>query len=73
MAQGTCPDLSFTTLQTSKINNSAMIADLRKISKVLKKVKERENQVCYGQVGDKEDYQIIGNCDVFYKWDEKVV
>ena len=41
LANSTCPDLSYTALAMSKKNNSAKIKDLRDISHVLKKAKER--------------------------------
>ena len=39
LANSNRPDLSFTALEMSKKNNSAKIADLRNISRVLKKVR----------------------------------
>lgn len=41
LANSTCLNLSYTALAMSKKNNSAKIKDLRYISKVFKKAKER--------------------------------
>ena len=60
LANSTRPDLNFTALQMSKKNTSTMISDLRRINKVLKKVKERDSEINYRKVGNKEDLMIVG-------------
>ena len=57
LTQGTRPDLSFTALTISKKNNSATIADLHKMNKVLKKVLSKENEMYYIVIGKKEKLQ----------------
>ena len=60
-------------LQLAKKNNSATIADLRNVNKVVEKIKKEENKVMYSKVGEKEKLQLIGIVDVSYKNDEKSV
>ena len=55
--------MSYTVLQMSQKNNSATIADLHNVNKVLKKVKAQKSEVYYGRVGKKEDLQIVGMGD----------
>ena len=69
LAQGARPDLSFTALKLAKKNNSATIGDLRGINKVIEKVKKHENRVTYGEIGVKEDLQLVGVVDASYKTD----
>ena len=54
LSQGTRPDLSYSALMLAKKNNSATIADLRNVNKIVGKIKREENKVVYGRVGDKE-------------------
>ena len=67
--QGTRPDLSYSALQLAKKNNSATIADLRNVNKIVEKIKKEENKVVYGKVGEKEKLQLIGILDELYKSD----
>ena len=73
LAQGTRPDLSYSALQLAKKNNSATIADLRNVNKVVEKIKKEDNKVVYSKVGEKEKLQLIGIVDASYKSDEKSV
>ena len=73
MAQGPRPDLSYSALQLAKKNNSATIADLRNVNKVVEKIKKEDNKVVYSKVGEKEKLQLIGIVDASYKSDEKSV
>ena len=43
---GDNPDLSYSVLQLAKKNNSATIADLRNVNKVVKKVKKWKIRWC---------------------------
>merc|ERR1712002_1135235 len=67
LAQGTRPDLSYSSLNLAKKNNNATISDLRNVNKVVEKVKKEENKVTYTKVGEKEDLQLIGIVDASYK------
>merc|ERR1712115_658549 len=69
LAQGTRPDLSYSALYLSKKNNSATIADLRNINRMVEKVKKEENKIFYRKLGNREDLQIIGIVDASYKSD----
>ena len=57
----------------AKKNNSATIADLRNVNKIVGKIKKEENKVIYGRVGEKEKLQVIGIVDASYKSDEKSI
>ena len=73
LSQGTRPDLSYSALMLAKKNNSATIADLRNVNKIVEKIKKEENKVVYSRVADKENMQIIGIVDASYKSDEKSI
>ena len=61
------PDLSYTTLAMSRKNNSTKILDLRSISRVLKKVRERSSKIKFSKIGPKEYLIIIGIGDASFK------
>ena len=44
LSQGTRPDLSYSSLMLAKKNNSATIADLRNVNKIVGKVRKEENK-----------------------------
>ena len=71
LADSTRPDLSYTHLSMSKKNNSATIADLRNVSRVIKKVKERPSMIRFSRIGDKEDLIVLRIGDASFKVDEK--
>ena len=60
LANSTRPDLSYTALAMSKKNNSAKMSDLRSISRVLKKVRERSSKIKYSKIGHRDELTIIG-------------
>ena len=72
LAQGTRPDLSYSVIDLSKKNNSATIADLRNINRIVEKVKKEENKVIYKKLGNRKDLQIIGIVDASYKVDKNL-
>ena len=57
----------------SKRNNSAKIFDLRNITRVLNKVKERPSKLKFSRIGPKDDLIIIGIGDASFKSEEKAV
>ena len=65
--------MSYTSLSMSRKNNCATIADLRNISRVLKKAKERPSRLRYSNIADKDDLILIGIGDASFKVDEKAV
>ena len=73
LADSTRLDLSYTHLSMSKKNNSATIADLRNVSRVIKKAKERPSMIRFSRIGDKEDLIVLGMGDTSFKVDEKAV
>ena len=54
LAQGTHLNLNYTMLAMSEKNNSASLADIQKVNKVMKKVKSKEIEVYYRRVGDRD-------------------
>ena len=73
IANSTQPDLSYTALEMSKKNNLVKIADLRNISRVLKKVRERQSMIKFSRIGPRDDLIIIGVGDASFKSEEKAV
>ena len=73
LANSTHPDLSYTVLAMSKKNNSAKIKDLRDISRVLKKAKERSLKMKFSMIAPKDDLIIVGIGDTSFKSDDKAV
>ena len=73
LANSTRPDLSHTALAMSRKNNSAKIKDLRDVSRVLKKAKERSSKMKFSRIGLKEDLIIVGIRDVSFEIEEKAV
>merc|ERR1712114_109861 len=73
LAQGTRPDLSYSALNLAKKNNSATISDLRNVNRLVDKVKNEENKVIYGKIGNRETLQVVGIVDALYKSDEKSI
>ena len=53
LANSTRPDLSYTALAMSKKNNSAQIKDLRDITRVISKAKERPSKIKFSKIGPK--------------------
>lgn len=71
LAQGTRPDLSYSSLNLAKKNDSATISDIRNFNRLVDKVKNEENKVIYGKIGGRETLQVVGIVDSSYKSDEK--
>ena len=72
-SNSTRPDLSFTVLRMSTKNNSATIADLRYVNRVLEKARERESCLRFSRIGRKEDLIVVGIGNASFKSDEKAV
>merc|ERR1712121_349128 len=73
LAQGTRPDQSYSSLNLAKKNNNAKISDLRNVNRLVDKVKNEENKVIYGKIGNRETLQVVGIVDESYKSDEKSI
>ena len=73
LANSTRPDLSFITLQMSKNKKKATISNLRDVSRILKKVRERESRIKYEHIGDKGDLMVVGIGDASLKTGDKAV
>ena len=61
------PDLAFLANQLSRRSHNATISDLKYINKVLKKVRERDSEVVYSYVGEKNDLAVQVMSDASYK------
>ena len=57
----------------SKSNKSAKIKDIRDISRILKKARERTSRMKFTRIGPKEDLMIVGGSDALFKLDDKAV
>ena len=73
LAQGTRPDLSYSALHLARRNNKATLADLWNVNRLVEKVKDEENKVIYGKLGEREELQVVGIVDASFKPDEKAV
>merc|ERR1711955_38878 len=60
LAQRTRPDLSYSSLNLAKKNNCATISDLRNVNRLVDKVKNEENKVIYGKIGERETLPVGG-------------
>ena len=66
LAENCRPDLAYVSNLLSKRSHVATLSDLKYVNKVLKKVKERGNEVVYSVVGKKEDLVIKCMSDASY-------
>ena len=57
----------------SKKNNSATLADLRGIDRILKKGKVKESKIKFERIGEREDLMIVSIGDVSFKSDKKAI
>ena len=73
LAASTRPDLSITALQMSMKNNEAKIRDLKQINHVVKRIKDKPNQVVFSKVGEKDDLVVFGLGDASYRCDAKSI
>ena len=73
LAANTRPDLSITALQMSMKNNEAKIRDLKQINHVVKRIRDKSNQVVFSKVGDKDDLVVFGLGDASYRSDSKSI
>ena len=73
LANSTHPDLSYTVLAMSKKNTTAMIKDLRDITRVINKAKECSCKIKLSRIAPRENLMIIGIGDASFKSDDKAV
>ena len=73
LANSTCPDFCYAALTMSKKNNSATILDLRDISWILKKVRERSSKLKFRKMGVRDDLIMVGIGDESFKSEDKAV
>ena len=66
LAENCRPDLSFMANHLSKKSHNATLSDLKYVNKVLKKMRERSNEVVYSRVGDKEELVVRSMSDASY-------
>ena len=60
LANSTRPDLSYTALAMSKKNTTAQIKDLRDITRVISKAKERSSKIKFSKIAPKESLMVVG-------------
>ena len=65
--------MSYTSLSMSKKNKSSTIADLRNVSRVVKKAKERLLKLIYSKKAEKNNLIVVGIGDASFKVDKKKV
>ena len=73
LANSTHPDLSYTALAMSKKNNSTQIKDLRDITRVINKAKERPSKIKFSKIAPKDGLMVVGIGDASFKSDYKVI
>ena len=73
LANSTRPDLSYTALAMSKKNNFAQIKDLRDITRVINKAKERPSKIKFSKIAPKEKLMVVGIGDASFKSDDKAI
>lgn len=73
LANSTHPDLSYTALSMSKKNTSTTISDLRDVSRILKKVREKSSKLKFSRIGERDDLMIVGFGDTSFKTEEKAI
>ena len=62
--------MSYTSLSMSKKTKNATIADLRNVTKVVKKAKERLSKLIYSKIAKKNNLIVIGIGDASFKVDD---
>ena len=73
LANSTRPDLSYTALAISKKNTTAQIKDLRDITRVISKAKERSSKIKFSKIAPKESLMIVEIGDASFKSDDKAI
>ena len=73
LANSTCPDLRYTALAMSKKNKSTQIKDLRDITRVINKAKERPFKIKFCKIAPKENLLVVGIRDASFKSDDKAI
>ena len=73
LAEGCRPDLSYNVLEMSRKNNKATIKDLKDVSKVMKKVRERESKLTFRKIVADDKLIVYSETDASYKQEEKSI
>ena len=60
LAANTRPDLAIYALESAKSPKKTTVIDLREISRVLKKVREKESIVLFTNIGNKDELSVRG-------------
>ena len=71
--KSTCPDLSYTALAMSKKNDYTKISDLHNITRVHKKVRERDSKIKFSWIATRDDLIVVGIENASFKSEEKAV
>ena len=73
LAENCRPDLAVTALKMARKSGKATVGDLMNVNSVVKRIKQKKNEVKFTKVGKKEDLVVTGVGDASYKVDEKVI
>ncbi len=73
LAENCRPDLAVTALKMARKSGKATVGDLMNVNSVVKRIKQKKNEVKFTKVGKKEDLVVTGVGDASYKVDEKAI
>ena len=63
LANNTRPDLSYETCQLCNVGKSAVVGDLGRINKLIKRAKQESVKTRYPSLGDPKDWIVVVYCD----------
>ena len=73
LAENCRPDLAVTALKMARKSGKATVGDLMNVNSVVKRIKQKKNEVKFTKVGRKEDLVVTGVGNASYKVDGKAV
>ena len=73
LAENCRPDLAVTALKMARKSGKATVGDLMNVNSVVKRIKQKKNEVKFTKIGRKEDLVVTGVGDASYKIDEKAI
>ena len=73
LAENCRPDLAVTALKMARKSGKATVGDLMNVNSVVKRIKQKKNEVKFTKIGRKEDLVVTGVGDASYKVDEKAI
>ena len=73
LAENCRPDLTVTALKLVRSNSKATSKDLKVINSVVRRIREKKNEVRFSKIGNKEDLVVTGISDASYRMDENAI